>query len=93
MLTHKEEFVLSPNRTSSIMLTFLGYKREQFARVAPFMLKTHILLVLFIFLPNSWQIACHKCIFLITTYFINNNLSNNGQLPGFTLQYVRQRRL
>ena len=91
MLTHKEELVLSPKRTSSIMLTFLGYKREQFARVAPFMLKTHILLVLF--LPNSWQIACHKCIYLITTYFINNNLSNNGQLPGFTLQYVRQRRL
>ena len=87
MLTHKEELVLSPKRTSSIMLTFLGYKREQFARVAPFMLKTHILLVLFIFL------ACHKCIYLITTYFINNNLSNNGQLPGFTLQYVRQRRL
>ena len=93
MLTHKEELVLSRKRTSSIMLTFLGYKREQFARVAPFMLKTHILLVLFIFLPNSWQIACHKCIYLITTYFINNNLSNNGQLPGFTLQYVRQRRL
>ena len=48
MLTHKEELVLSPKRTSSIMLTFLGYKREQFARVAPFMLKTHILLVLFL---------------------------------------------
>ena len=93
MVTHKEELVLSQKRTSAIMLTFLGYKREQFARVAPFMLKTHILLVLFIFLPNSWQIACHKCIYLITTYFINNNLSNNGQLPGFTLQYVRQRRL
>ena len=93
MLTHKEELVLSPKRTSSIMLTFLGYKREQFARVAPFMLKTHILFISFIFLPNSWQIACHKCIYLITTYFINNNLSNTGQLPGFTLQYVRQRRL
>ena len=52
MLTHKEELVLSPKRTSSIMLTFLGYKREQFARVAPFMLKTHIFLVLFIFLPS-----------------------------------------
>lgn len=53
MLTHEEELVLSPKRTSSIMLTlFKVIRREQFARVAPFMLKTHIFLVLFIFLPS-----------------------------------------
>lgn len=51
MLTHKEELVLSPKRTSSIMLIIQGHRREQFARVAPFMLKTHIFLVLFIFSP------------------------------------------
>lgn len=50
MLTHKEELVLSPKRTSSIMLTFLGYKREQFARVAPFHVEnTHLISIVYLF--------------------------------------------
>ncbi len=50
MLTHEEELVLSPKRTSSIMLTLLWVKEGAIRQeLLPLLLKTHIILLLFIF--------------------------------------------
>lgn len=77
MLTHEEEFGLSPKRTSSIMLTLLWVKEGAIRQESlPLLLKTHIVLLLFIFQhvsgtsPILLQTACQKHILLI----INNIL-------------------
>lgn len=50
MLTHEEELGLSPKRTSSIMLTLLWVKEGAIRQeLLPLSLKTHIVLLLFIF--------------------------------------------
>lgn len=89
MLTHKEEFVLSPKRTSSIMLTLLLIEGATRQKLLPFLLKTHIYMVWFI----STQRLCQKYTCLIINIIRNRRLFAYEQLSGFIHSSIWQRHL